>query len=174
MAQPRTQATTAIWNVSMSGSTVCGKNAKLGCSISPMISPPAREVGDEVAEVDADADGRRAAAQISVNTMPKTTRSVSTAECRGLGRPAAGRRDGAHAAEAVTRRRPQDVVGGQGTAVDVPEDLLVGRGTRAVVDQLPGTQPDDAVAVAPRQVEEVQVDDGRDAQLAVDALRGRA
>src|SRR6187551_159377 len=65
---------------------------------------------------------------------------------------------------------PEDVVVGQGPAVDVPEHALVCRGTRAVVDQLTRTQPDDPVPVAPRQVEEVQVDDGRDAQFAVDAL----
>src|SRR6187551_3793528 len=68
------------------------------------------------------------------------------------------------------RRGPEDVVVGQGPAVDVPEHVLVCRGTRAVIDQLTRTQSDGPVPVAPGQVQEVQVDDGGDAQIAVDAL----
>ena len=43
-------------------------------------------------------------------------------------------------------------------------------GAGAVVDELTGAQPDDALAVDLGEVEEVEVDDRRDAQLAVDAL----
>ena len=41
----------------------------------------------------------------------------------------------------------------------------------AVVDQLAGAQADDALAVDLGQVKEVEVDDGGDAQLAIDALQ---
>ena len=77
----------------------------------------------------------------------------------------------AHALRAGCGGLAHEVVGGQRAAVDVAEDVLVGLGARAVVDELAGAQADDALAVDLGQVEEVEVDDGGDAELAVDALQ---
>src|SRR5699024_7438019 len=54
-------------------------------------------------------------------------------------------------------------------SVDLPKILISHLLRRAVVDQLAVLEADDALAVLAGQVEEVQVDQGGDAQLAVDA-----
>ena len=81
------------------------------------------------------------------------------------------------AAARLGRRRGRHVTGApsrssaiEGSAVDVLEHRLVGLGTGAVVNEPTRSQTDDPVAVGACEVQEVEVDDGRDAQLAVDAL----
>ena len=60
---------------------------------------------------------------------------------------------------------------GQRTSVDVTEYVLIGLAAGAVVDQFALPHADDAIAIDLGQIQEVQVDDRRDAEVAIDALK---
>src|SRR5918992_3950278 len=68
-------------------------------------------------------------------------------------------------------RRFENVVGGQRSAVDIAEHTLVSVCAATIEHELAGAQPDDPLAVPLGEIEEVQVDDRRDAQVAVDSLQ---
>ncbi len=173
MAQPMKVAMMAIWKVSMSGSTVLrrgrpswGPAARAGClrraDVLERCRPRSRPMPHcSLTETSVMSDERRDAG---------VDERASGAAWSAGGWPGAA---AGHALTVAVRgsAAPIDVVGGQRAAVDVAEDVLVGLRAGPVVDELAAAQADDALAVDLGQVEEVQVDDGGDAQLAVDALQ---
>jgi ABC-type proline/glycine betaine transport system permease subunit len=62
------------------------------------------------------------------------------------------------------------VVGGEAAAVDVLEHLRIARASGPVENQQAVTETDDAIGVSSGEVEEVQVDDGGDTEIAADLL----
>ncbi len=65
------------------------------------------------------------------------------------------------------------VVGSEAATVDVLEHLRIARTTWPVENQQTVAETDEALAVGRGEVEEVQVDDGGDAEIAVDRRRSR-
>ena len=65
----------------------------------------------------------------------------------------------------------EDVIRGERATVDVAEDVLVGFAAGAIEHEVAAAQAHDALRVDTGKVEEVEVDDGGDAELAVDALK---
>src|SRR5688572_5196852 len=173
-AHPIADATTAILNVSSIGSIVRGRNAQFGFNSSAMMSAP--RVASARIDPTSSPIPNCALTESAVMTRKATMPAGTTSERGGL----AGRALWVApltwpVSERVSRgdggvRLAHEVVGGQGAPVDVAEDRLVGLGCGAVVDELARAEPDDPLPVDLREIEEVEVDDRRDAELAVDAL----